>query len=469
MRKKLAALGQKPASGSVHEKNGTYYASIRHYDINKGKRVQFMVKIARKGRQTKDGKMTLTDAQNELYEMLNKLDVELYNHLVKIDEVKHMTPQELKKYNIANMNFYDYVVHYLNTHTNDYKLGAYDSYMGIANAKLKTYFKELHQYSLKDVTVDVLDEFFEFCRSVGLKGTTMKRYKSLISKPLQKAYKSRIIPENPLDFIDEISVEDFECDPLKFDESVILAEKLNDKYDPVNIVVQLALFFGLRRSEVLGLRWSAIDFENRTIFINRSIIESRTEILPNDKRYKDVIWQKKVDKSFAVFQRTVKNRTSRRKLPIYSDYLFDLLQKQKQMIETNKALFGKGYDTRFEDFVCVHPNGTIIRPDYVSDHFGVMLKKMGIRKVRYHDMRHTFATHMIGLGKVSLALVQQWLGHATIDTTIRFYGHLNIDNAIATGKTIEHSKWFDNVYSVIDDELRERADLVSCGLADTED
>lgn len=141
-----------------------------------------------------------------------------------------MTPQELKKYNTANMNFYDYVVHYLNTHTDGYKLGAYDSYMGIANAKLKTYFKELHQYSLKDVTVDVLDEFFEYCRSVGLKGTTMKRYKSLISKPLQKAYKSRIIPENPLDFIDEISVEDFECDPLKFDESVILAEKLNDKY-----------------------------------------------------------------------------------------------------------------------------------------------------------------------------------------------------------------------------------------------
>lgn len=469
MKKKIVALGQKPASGSVHEKNGTYYACIRHYDINAGKRVQFMKKIAPVGKKTENGKMTITDAKIELGEMLNKLDTELYNSLVKIEEVKHMTPQELKKYNTANMNFYDYVVHYLNTHTDDYKLGGYDSYMGIANAKLKIYFKELHQYSLKDVTVDVLDEFFEYCRSVGLKGTTMKRYKSLISKPLQKAYKSRIIPENPLDFIDEISVEDFECDPLNFDESVILAEKLNDKYDPVNIVVQLALFFGLRRSEVLGLRWSAIDFENRTIFINRSIIESRTEILPNDKRYKDVIWQKKVDKSFAVFQRTVKNRTSRRKLPIYSDYLFDLLQKQKQMIETNKALFGKGYDTRFEDFVCVHPNGTIIRPDYVSDHFGVMLKKMGIRKVRYHDMRHTFATHMLQLSKVSLALVQQWLGHATIDTTIKYYGHLTIDDAIATGKTIEHSKWFDNVYSVIDDELRERADLVSCGLADTED
>ena len=66
-------------------------------------------------------------------------------------------------------------------------------------------------------------------------------------------------------------------------------------------------------------------------------------------------------------------------------------------------------------------------------------------------------------------MVQQWLGHATIDTTIRYYGHLNIDDAIATGKTIEHSKWFDNVYDIIDDELRERASLVSCGLADTED
>lgn len=469
MRKALIALGQKPASGSVQEKNGTYYACIRHYDVKAGKRVQFMKKIAPKGRQTKDGKMTLTDARNELYDMLNRLDTELYNHLVKINEVKNMTPKELKKHEIANTNFYQYVVNYLNSHSKDYKLGAYDSYMGIANAKLKNFFYDMHQYTLKEVDSDILNEFFEYCGSVGLKGTTMKRYKSLISKPLQKAYKDRIIPENPLDFIDEISVEEFECDPLDFNESVVLAEKLNDKYDPVNIVIQLALFFGMRRSEVLGLRWSSIDFENRNIFINRSIIESKTEILPHDKRYKDVIWQKKVDNVFIVFQRTVKNKTSRRKLPIYSDYLFELLQKQKQMVETNKAIFGKGYDKRFEEFVCVHPNGTIIRPNYVSEHFSVMLKKMGIKKVRFHDMRHTFATHMIQLGKVSLALVQQWLGHATIDTTIRFYGHLNIDDAIATGKTIEHSEWFNKVYTVIDDELRERASLVSCGLEDKED
>ena len=63
MRKKLAALGQKPASGSVQELNGTYYASIRHYDINAGKRVQFMKKIAPVGKKTENGKMTITDAK----------------------------------------------------------------------------------------------------------------------------------------------------------------------------------------------------------------------------------------------------------------------------------------------------------------------------------------------------------------------------------------------------------------------
>ena len=93
MRKQIKALGQKPASGSVHEKNGTYYACIRHYDINAGKRVQFMKKIARVGRKKENGKMTLTDAKIELDDMLNKLDTELYNSLVKIEEVKHMTPQ----------------------------------------------------------------------------------------------------------------------------------------------------------------------------------------------------------------------------------------------------------------------------------------------------------------------------------------------------------------------------------------
>ena len=98
MKKKLAALGQKPASGSVHKKNGTYYACIRHYDINAGKRVQFMKKIAPVGKKTENGNMTITDAKIELDEMLNKLDTELYNSLVKIEEDKHKTPQELKKY-----------------------------------------------------------------------------------------------------------------------------------------------------------------------------------------------------------------------------------------------------------------------------------------------------------------------------------------------------------------------------------
>lgn len=468
MKHRLVELGYKPASGSVQEKNGTLYACIRHYDIDAGKRVQFMKKIAPKGRRTENGKITLTDAKYKLDAMLAELDTTLLNRLNEIANVKDMTPKELSKHNTANTNFYQYVVDYLNRPFGNYKIDTYESYLGLANAKVKEFFQEKHQLKLKDIDADILNKFFEYCGSMGLKGTTMNRYKAIISKPLQKAYRDRIISENPLDFIDDIPVEEYESDPLTFKESVVLSERLNEKYDPANIAVQLALFFGLRRSEVLGLRWSCIDFENRTIFISRSIIESKHEIKPNDRRYKDIIWQKRVDGKFIVFQKSVKNKTSRRRLPIYSDYLFELLQKQKQIIETNKALFRKGYDTRFEDFVCVQPNGTILTPSYVTDHFGVMLKRMGIRKVRFHDLRHTFATHMICLGKVSLALVQQWLGHSSIDTTIRFYGHLTIDDAIATGKTIQNSKWFDKMYTVIDDELRERASLVSCALEDKE-
>lgn len=466
MRKELAELGYKPASGSVQERNGTLYACIRHFDVKKGRRVQFMTKIARQGKTTKGDKMTLTDARCVLADMLAELDKELYQVLAETGTAD-MSPKELERYVASNTNFYEYVLQYLKAHPK--KVTTTDGYLDCANAKIKEFFYIQHQYKLRDVDADVLNAFFEYCSSAGLKGTTIKKYRAVLSKPIQQAYRRRLISENPLEFIDEISEDIFECDPLNFIESVSLSEALNQKYDPVNIAVQLALFFGLRRSEVLGLRWSSIDFDERTIFINRSIVSSRDKIKPNEKRYKDVIWQTKVGDEYIVFQKTVKNKTSRRKLPIYSDYLFNLLQKQKKMVETNRALFGKAYDTRFEDFVCVQPNGTLLGSRYVSDHFAVMLKRMGIRKVRFHDLRHTFATHMICRGKVSLALVQQWLGHSSIETTIKFYSHLNIDDAIATGKTIEKSEWFKTMYTVIDDELKERASLVACVLEDKED
>ena len=83
-------------------------------------------------------------------------------------------------------------------------------------------------------------------------------------------------------------------------------------------------------------------------------------------------------------------------------------------------MFGKSYNHEFDDYVCVNPMGALLKPDYVTDHFRLLLKENGMRHIRYHDLRHTVASLLINNG-VPLMHVSDYLGHKDIQVKQNLY------------------------------------------------
>lgn len=119
----------------------------------------------------------------------------------------------------------------------------------------------------------------------------------------------------------------------------------------------------------------------------------------------------------------MKNASSRRTLPL-PEPVYNMLLEQKEKQNTYRQLFKSSYNRKFEDYVCVDQLGNIIRPSHVTQHYGDLLKKYGLRKIRFHDLRHTFASLLISKD-VPLINVSNFLGHSDLSTTANIYAHLD--------------------------------------------
>ena len=177
------------------------------------------------------------------------------------------------------------------------------------------------------------------------------------------------------------------------------------KHRHIAVPIFLASFYGLRRSELLGLRWSSINFETGWLQIDTTVVR-----------------EKNGDRILAVVrENTTKTSCSRRSLPLCQytyQYFWNLRQKQLAQM----SLCGTSYDPRYTDLVCVDDLGTLLQPDYVSQKFQKVLEKYQLRRIRFHDLRHSCATIMLYLG-YSLKDIQTWLGHSNYNFTADTYIH----------------------------------------------
>jgi integrase len=119
----------------------------------------------------------------------------------------------------------------------------------------------------------------------------------------------------------------------------------------------------------------------------------------------------------------MKTDSSKRTLPLIPQVREALLKHQARQEEYRLA-FGKSYSTEWKNCVCVDPAGRILTPDFVTDHFGQLLKKNGMRKIRFLDLRHTCASLMVAQG-IPMKQIQIFLGHSTFSTTADIYSHLS--------------------------------------------
>lgn len=119
-----------------------------------------------------------------------------------------------------------------------------------------------------------MNEFYVFLIKDGLKGATAQRHHSLMHLAFKHAVKRGIIPVNPCDQAERPKAEKYVGEYYNATKLKALLHSLDE--DPMRVVVILTMFYGLRRSEVLGIKWSAIDWDEKKLHIRHKIIENKT-------------------------------------------------------------------------------------------------------------------------------------------------------------------------------------------------
>lgn len=302
-----------------------------------------------------------------------------------------------------NILFFDFLSNWLETvERQTIEISTYTAYHQMLDSRIKNYFSE-NPVKLVDMQPVDIQNFYNNLFSDGLSGNTVIHYHALIRKCLDYAFKMDIIDNNIADKVQRPKKEQFIGSFYNENELNELFEK--SKGDPMELMILITAFYGLRRSEVLGLRWDAFDFENKTITIKHTVVVA------------------KVDGERQLFMKDrTKNKSSHRTLPLLDEISNRLLEFKEQQ-ENFKKAFGKSYVKKYSEYVFVKPDGNLVRPDFVSEHFKTLLEKNNLKHIRFHDLRHSCASLLLAK-KIPMKAIQEWLGHSNFSTTANIYAHL---------------------------------------------
>ena len=144
---------------------------------------------------------------------------------------------------------------------------------------------------------------------------------------------------------------------------------------PLEVAIKLAVFYGLRREEIIGLKWTAIDFENNTLTIQHTVTECNLD-----------------GKHIEVASDTAKTDSSLRTMPLVTNFRAMLLAKKEKQ-EHYRKLCGRSYCKEYLDYIFVNEMGERWKPRYLSDGFKRILEQNGLRRIRFHDLRHPYVKH----------------------------------------------------------------------------
>ena len=328
----------------------------------------------------------------------------------KINNVYQKDETEKKE----KIKFLDFLEQSITNNKNSIEYTTYKSYRD--QQKIIERFFSVKNLDLENVTVaDILD-FYNYLSNVRKNtNNTVIHYHALLRKTFTEAYIRKLIKENIMLEIPRPKKEKYISEVFNLKEINIFLNHI--KGHKFELEMNLALFYGFRRSELLGLRFSVIDFDNNTILVNTKITSSEKEkLVPRQK---------------------MKNDSSYRIMPLL-DSIKKLIIQRMERIKKDKHFFKSIYTKKWEGFVCVGENGELIKPDRVTRTFRKLINECGLKEIRLHDLRHSCAT-LLYEQDIQLKDIQMWLGHSDIQTTANIYSHFDYTRKEKTGKIIEKS------------------------------
>lgn len=317
----------------------------------------------------------------------------------------------------ADIPVYDYLVSYLKRVEPELQKNTIVSYRSMTNGKIRRYFQRRPQLTVGNLKPQDIQDFYQSLFADGVVANTVIHYHALLRRAFQQAFKEERIDANPFDRVGRPKKNKFHGENYTQEELLTLLHLARG--DVIYPAILLAGAMGLRRSEALGVRWSRIDWEKRTVLLDTKIVEYRE----NGKKKVEPVEE-------------MKNKSTRRTLPL-PDPVVEMLQVQKEHREVYRKMFQGSYNAQYLDYVCVNQLGELLRPSYVTDHFRELLEKYGLRHIRFHDLRHTFASLLINQD-VPLINVSNFLGHSDLSTTANIYAHLDKASKQASAAVISN-------------------------------
>lgn len=373
-------------AGHLHEKNGYYYIILNLTD-SAGKRKPKWISTG------------LTIKGNK-------------------KRAEQMLMEERRKY--ANTKagddvlFADFMEQWLEIVKSTVSIPTYSSYVNAVKSIIAPYFRK-KKILLRDLQAHDIQMFYQE-QLQRVKASSVIHYHANIHKALKYAVKNDMIPSNPADKVERPKQD-------KFYGNFYDRDELNKLFEAVagtklELPVLLGAFYGLRRSEIVGLKWSAIDFEQNTITISHTVTSCNLD-----------------GKCVIVAKDTTKTKSSRRTLPLVP-YFHEKLLAVKAQQGRNQKLCGRSYNREFLEYICVDDIGDRFKPNYITSQFPRLLERNGFRKIRFHDLRHSCASLLLASG-VPMKHIQEWLGHSDFSTTANIYAHLDYSSKLTSASAME--------------------------------
>ena len=373
-------------SGHLSEKKGHYYAVLNYKDaLGKRKTKWIATGLPVKG---------------------NKKKAEAFLN----EQRRNFVSLEIKS---DDLLFADFMVQWLGVVKSSIATITYSSYSMMVNKIIAPYFRK-RGIKLVDLTPKHIQDFY-LSELERVSANTVIHYHANIHKALKYAVKLDLIPTNPADKIERPKKGAFKGSFYDSDEIKKLLEV--SKGTKFEIPVMLAAFYGLRRSEVLGLKWDAVDFDKNTITIRHTLSSCNLD-----------------GKHIIVREDRTKTKSSMRTLPLV-DFVKEKLIAVKAEQEEYRKLCGRSYMKDYIGYICVNEIGDIIKPRYLTVEFPKLLEKHGLRRIRFHDLRHSCASLLLANG-VSMKQIQEWLGHSDFSTTANVYAHLDYSSKMSSADAL---------------------------------
>ena len=320
-----------------------------------------------------------------------KKEAELAAHQIQL-EIENETYVKEK-----DILFKDFIIDYLELIAKpSVRPSTFNGYEKVVESRL---IKKFGHLKIKNFNPVMISKYYTELLKEGLTQEYIQYIHSILKMAAKTAVEWKYLKNNFMDNVKAPKRVKKKVETWSVDECNLFLDRMRQQKEHIFMMYCLAIYTGMRRGEILGLRWKDIDFERKRIYVEHSLYYIAGEGL--------------------VLQQP-KTTSGKRNISITNDVIEELktyrIKKQAQLLKVGMKL-------NEEHFVVSAYGGEPVNPNTIHKQFLYDIKLAGSKRIRFHDLRHTHATIMLEIGE-SPKVVSERLGHANVSITLDKYSHV---------------------------------------------